>query len=104
MRRFGITLLVAIVAAVVLYTCTMGERELNETAFAVRDANERYSSEVCGYADRIKQMCINYEDEEHIDAALLDSIYYLASEITDCHNKADSILDGVISDALKSYD
>ena len=104
MKRLGIYLLACLIAAVVLYTCTMGTRELNETAFAVKDMNEQYSDEVRGYADRIKQICIDYEGEENIDAALLDSIRYLAGEIEDCHNKADSVLDDVISDALKLYD
>lgn len=104
MKRLGISLLVGIIAAVVLYTCTMGERELHETAFAVKDMNERYAGEVCGYADRIKQICIDNEGEECVDAALLDSILYLAIEIEDCRNNADSILEDVISDALKLYD
>lgn len=104
MKRFGISLLVGVIAAVVLYTCTMGTRELNETAFTVKEMNERYSDEVCGYAGRIQQICIDYEDEEYIDAALLDSISYLAWEIEDCHNNADSVLDKVISNALKLYD
>ena len=94
--RYFLSLVIAAVAfGLFVYTCTAPEREAYEKIDKALDESERYADEVSGLAERIADICIEYEEE---DSVPLDSIYRIAMDIVDENNGAISILEEAQSD------
>lgn len=95
MKYFLSWVIAGAVICLVMYTCTAPEREAYEKIDNALEESQRYTDKVSCLAERIADICIEYEEE---DSVPLDSIYRIAIDIVEESNGAVSILEEAQSD------